>query len=534
MATNATSPTSPGYLGLESTFESVGVRAPIASALREAFPNVRKPTKAQSQFIPAVLSGKDVLLKDGTGTGKSFGVILALLSKARKATILTNKGIQPVKPFITSLVIVPHRDLAFQFHHWIERIVSASGTTPPPLATISAVVVRGGGVSVAEQRPNIMNHPPHILIGTPQALLELFDDDETITRSKLKRISTIYVDEVDYLIESVPNHSTARTQEKIKRRMDRHPEPTSQLLDLILSERKSRWDGRASPQDTQADGPQLVMSSATLRSHLQRRLAGGGGWIKRDSLVQVTGEGQSTSGVANAKGISHSVLVVSKDGQIRNIEGAVEATTSLIDTKDMREVTADEVFSSRDTDLVVDTLEDKYAKTELKINRDALETVAAAFALDVPSLALLSLPAQAPVQRIVHELRELGVNAHSLDLLVADKGRIQLLQGAGASTEDNPLLLVSTLASTRGLDLPDMTHVFMLGLPRGRRADAYLHVAGRVGRFGKAGKVVTVLEEREEERRADGTLAWARDEPKRMLMLLREIGVAPTQFEHFD
>lgn len=160
--------------------------------------------------------------------------------------------------------------------------------------------------------------------------------------------------------------------------------------------------------------------------------------------------------------------------------------------------------------------------------------MAAAFALDVPSVALLSLPASAPVQRVVHALRELGVNAHSLDLLVADKGRTQLLSGTAAATEDNPLLLVSTLASTRGLDLPDLTHVFMLGLPQGRRADAYLHVAGRVGRFGKAGKVVTVVEEREEERRADGTLAWARDEPKRMLMMLREVGVAPTQLEHFD
>lgn len=397
-----------------------------------------------------------------------------------------------------------------------------------------------------------MNQPPHILIGTPQALLELFDDDEIIPRSKLKRISTVYVDEVDYLIESVPNHSTARTQEKIKRRMDKHPEPTSQLLDLIFSERKSHWDSRAPVEDAHSDGPQLVMSSATLRSHLQRRLSGGRGWIKRDSLVQFTGHAQSISGVANANNISHSVLVVSKDGQIRNIEGALEAATDLINAKDVREVTADEVFSSRDLELEIDTLDDskcvflschrfslmypgkEYAQTELKVSRDALETVAAAFALDVPSLALLCLPAQAPVQRIMHELRELGVNAHSLDLLVADKGRIQLLRGAATATEDNPLLLVSTLASTRGLDLPDMTHVFMLGLPHGRRTDAYLHVAGRVGRFGKAGKVVTILEEREEERRADGTLAWARDEPKRMLMLLREIGVAPTQFEHFD
>jgi len=95
-------------------------------------------------------------------------------------------------------------------------------------------------------------------------------------------------------------------------------------------------------------------------------------------------------------------------------------------------------------------------------------------------------------------------------------------------------MLVSTPATTRGLDLPELTHVFMLGLPKGRRADAYLHIAGRVGRFGRQGKVITVVDEREEERREDGTLAWARDEPKRMMTLLAEIGIAPRKFEHFD
>jgi superfamily II DNA/RNA helicase len=181
-----------------------------------------------------------------------------------------------------------------------------------------------------------------------------------------------------------------------------------------------------------------------------------------------------------------------------------------------------------------DTLRLEYANTELKINRNALEVVAAAFALDVPSVALLSLPSSAPVLRIVHELRELGVNAHGLDLLVADKGRAHLLQGPSEASEENPVMLVSTLATTRGLDLPELTHVFMFGLPQGRRADGYLHIAGRVGRFGRRGKVITVVEEREEERREDGTVAWARDDPKRMMMLLEEIGIVPTQFEHFD
>jgi hypothetical protein len=124
----------------------------------------------------------------------------------------------------------------------------------------------------------------------------------------------------------------------------------------------------------------------------------------------------------------------------------------------------------------------------------------------------------------------MGVNAHGLDLLAEDRGREHLLRSPSDAPVSNPVLLVSTLASTRGLDLPELSHCFILGLPDVRRADPYLHAAGRVGRFGRGGKVVTVLEKPVPG--ADGKPA-ARDEVKRMANLLREAGVVSTRFEHF-
>ena len=164
-----------------------------------------------------------------------------------------------------------------------------------------------------------------------------------------------------------------------------------------------------------------------------------------------------------------------------------------------------------------------------------MEAVAAAFAVDVPRVALLVLPASAPLQRAVYDLRMLGVNAHGLDLLADDRGRGHLLRGAGDRVEANPTLLVSTLASTRGLDLPDLSHVFILGVPEGeRRVDAYLHIAGRVGRFGRGGKVISVLRERHEEAGKDGKkVVVVVDEPGQLVRLLRTIGVEPTKYEHF-
>lgn len=54
----------------EVTFETLGLHPPILSGLYHAFPSVKRPTATQQSFIPAVLSGKDVFLKDKPGSGK--------------------------------------------------------------------------------------------------------------------------------------------------------------------------------------------------------------------------------------------------------------------------------------------------------------------------------------------------------------------------------------------------------------------------------------------------------------------------------
>jgi superfamily II DNA/RNA helicase len=126
----------------------------------------------------------------------------------------------------------------------------------------------------------------------------------------------------------------------------------------------------------------------------------------------------------------------------------------------------------------------------------ALETIAMIFAADVPSIALLVIPSTAPVQRAIFELREVGVNAHSLDLL---KERTLVREAVRA----DPTLLVSTWANTRGLDVRELSHVFVLGIPDGE-ATAYVHIAGRVGRLEsrekrRKGKVVMVVDPSKEE-----------------------------------
>ncbi|MBO9607607.1 MAG: DEAD/DEAH box helicase [Paenibacillaceae bacterium] len=56
-------------------------------------------------------------------------------------------------------------------------------------------------------------------------------------------------------------------------------------------------------------------------------------------------------------------------------------------------------------------------------------------------------------------------------------------------------LLLATDIAARGLDLPEVTHVFNFDTPH--EADRYVHRAGRTGRMGRSGTVVSIVEERE-------------------------------------
>jgi superfamily II DNA/RNA helicase len=61
-------------------------------------------------------------------------------------------------------------------------------------------------------------------------------------------------------------------------------------------------------------------------------------------------------------------------------------------------------------------------------------------------------------------------------------------------------VLVSSDLSARGLDFPDISHVIALDVPESK--DAYIHRAGRTGRAGKRGIMVSIGDEIEMRRLA--------------------------------
>src|SRR5689334_2714395 len=61
------------------TFASLGLIAPLLRALDTL--GYEKPTPVQTQAIPAVLAGRDLMAAAQTGTGKTAGFALPLLQR---------------------------------------------------------------------------------------------------------------------------------------------------------------------------------------------------------------------------------------------------------------------------------------------------------------------------------------------------------------------------------------------------------------------------------------------------------------------
>ncbi|MCS5947239.1 hypothetical protein LNP25_32450 [Klebsiella variicola subsp. variicola] len=59
-------------------------------------------------------------------------------------------------------------------------------------------------------------------------------------------------------------------------------------------------------------------------------------------------------------------------------------------------------------------------------------------------------------------------------------------------TDGRANVLIATDVAARGIDIPDVSHVFNFDMPR--TADIYLHRIGRTGRAGKKGIAISLVE----------------------------------------
>lgn len=267
-------------------------------------------------------------------------MMLGLINKPRLVSKEWRDGKSIEMQHITTILLVPHRDLAFQLYRIVDRITRSLPKTR--IESIAYVLVRGTGVPIPKQILRLEASPPHILICTPKALLDVYKAKSSALQ--LSTLSTVAVDEVDYLIEALPrkdpNKSFKEAHEKAKKKLVKHPGLTRQFLDNIYSKRKKWNKERCSSEETdrEENTPQLILMSATIHVPLKNFFYEKSGWLNKDNVFKIIKNVERTksdnkkkvkkAGDSEATGergtVLHSVLVVS-EGEPKNVVEARDA-----------------------------------------------------------------------------------------------------------------------------------------------------------------------------------------------------------------
>ncbi|WP_075881266.1 DEAD/DEAH box helicase [Vreelandella massiliensis] len=138
------------------------------------------PSPIQSQAIPIILEGRDLLASAQTGTGKTAGFTLPLLQRLSQTP-------KRRKHAIRALVLTPTRELAAQ----VAKSVQDYGRYLP----LTSLVIFGG----VGQQPQVdaLKQGVDVLIATPGRLLDLHQQGHV----DLSQIETLILDEADRMLD---------------------------------------------------------------------------------------------------------------------------------------------------------------------------------------------------------------------------------------------------------------------------------------------------------------------------------------------
>ncbi|HUH87167.1 MAG TPA: DEAD/DEAH box helicase [Pusillimonas sp.] len=164
------------------TFADFGLHPNILQAI--AATGYTTPTPIQSQAIPVVMDGRDVMGAAQTGTGKTAAFTLPIL---HRLMAFANTSASPARHPVRALILAPTRELAVQVADNVAKYCEGS-----PLR--SAVVY--GGVDIAPQR-DALRRGCEILIATPGRLLDHVEQRNV----NLGQVGIFVLDEADRMLD---------------------------------------------------------------------------------------------------------------------------------------------------------------------------------------------------------------------------------------------------------------------------------------------------------------------------------------------
>ncbi len=173
------------------TFNDLGLSAEILRAVSEQ--GYSEPTPIQTQAIPVILEGRDLLAGAQTGTGKTAGFTLPMLQKLSQGRAT---GRAP-----RALVLTPTRELAAQ----VAESIRNYGKYLPLKSTVIF-----GGVKPGPQIRQLQNGVD-IVIATPGRLLDHVQQGHV----DLSQVETFVLDEADRMLDMGFIHDIKKIQQRL-------------------------------------------------------------------------------------------------------------------------------------------------------------------------------------------------------------------------------------------------------------------------------------------------------------------------------
>ncbi len=154
-------------------FSDLGLSEPLLQAISDV--GFEEPTPVQTETIPLLLEGRDVLAQAQTGTGKTAAFALPILDR-----------LDPGTKTPQALVLAPTRELAIQVAQTFHQL----GKT----RNVRALAIYGGQPISRQLRA--LQYPVDVIVGTPGRIM----DHMRRETMNLENISMLVLDEADEML----------------------------------------------------------------------------------------------------------------------------------------------------------------------------------------------------------------------------------------------------------------------------------------------------------------------------------------------
>ena len=452
----------------QKSFADLGVPKQIVDLLRKA--GIEKPSVAQLAALPELIdlrkiededdkawsvSMPSIAMQSHTGSGKTLAYLIPIFCDILREEEAMEKMDRDQKRHVNdvrAMIVAPSQELAMQIVRTIETVLGPYGRD------ITQQLI--GGANARRQEEGLRKKRPFIVVGTPGRIAEM----SRMGVLKTHGVSTLVIDEADDLLASNFRRDMARINEHCG---------------------KSAKGGR-----------RTIICSATLKQETLDAYA----YVAPDLKLVLADyemnkpakdDGGVTNGTSEGGKEKETKEIVNDDGEEDGEdEDIVEKARRKAQMKKQIMINAEEQqVMNRGAVALPPHLQHLFIEAERNRKVDALRR--AVHAMDVQR-CLIFVNFGRRSKDVEGKLSARGMPVASLhgDMDKIQRERVLKKFKSG----EIRALLVSDLAA-RGLDIPNCDCVFNLELPTDEVH--YVHRAGRTGRMGAPGVVVSISEQKE-------------------------------------